>query len=338
MKKIFCAFLVFISVLLCSCTNAGYKSTDFFAMNTYASVIADTRDESVLTELKDEVLRIEKLLSATYEKSEIYCLFADDKTVSPETLSLLKKAHEIATDTEGCFDYTLGTLVKLWNVNGEEPKVPDKDAIDKALLNCGYEKISFQDGNISSVSEGLSVDLGAIAKGYSGQRLCEILKEKGVENACISLGGNISVIGSSAKNREKCIYGWNVAITDPFDTSSVIGTVTVSDKTVSVSGSYERFFEENGVRYHHIFDRTTGFPSNSDIASVAVICDDGTYADALSTALFVMGYEAASEFYNKGIYPFEAVFCKTDGSVFVTEGIVDSFIPYESKNVTFPQY
>ena len=337
MKKILCAFLVFISVLLCSCSVAGYKSTDFFAMNTYASVIADTSNESILTELRSEVLRIEKLLSATYENSDVYRLF-EDKTVSAETLGLLEKAHDISINTEGCFDYTLGALIKLWSVNGEDPHVPDRDEIESALLNCGYENISFQDGQITSETEDLSVDLGAIAKGYAGQRLCDILREKGVENACISLGGNISVIGSSSKNRKNGIYGWNVAITDPFDTSAVIGTITVSNKTVSVSGSYERYFEENGVRYHHIFDRTTGFPSNSDIVSVAVICDDGTYADALSTALFVMGYDKAMEFYHKGIYPFEAVFCKSDGSVFVTDGIVDSFSPLQSKNVTFPQY
>lgn len=334
MKRALIAIVVTFLVVLCSCAKNEYKRADFFAMNTYASFLVDTENENILSEAKAEVQRIEKLLSATYDGSDIQNL----SSVSEETFSLLEKAHNVAVTTDGCFDYTLGALVKLWNVNGESPKVPSEDEIERTLETCGYENLSLSEGIIETANSKLQIDLGAVAKGYAGGRICAMLKDKGVENACISLGGNISVIGSSRNNLEKGVHGWNVGITDPYDTSHIIGFVNVSEKTVSVSGSYERFFEENGKKYHHIFDRTTGYPAETDLLCVAVISDDGTLADALSTALFVMGYDKAKNFYEEKAFDFEAVFCKKDGSVYVTDGIFHDFVPEENANVVFPQY
>jgi len=335
MRKTGCLLLLAFSFLLCACSKAGYKRSDFFVMDTYAFVIADCNDEKILSDLKNEVLRIEKIFSATYEGSEIQNLFSENKKISDETKNLLEKADAISQNTGGFFDYTLGSIIKLWDVNGEKQKVPDNEKIIKELSNCGYENITFSDDGIVSQNPDILIDLGAIAKGYAGQKVCEMLKSRGIENAAVSLGGNVTVIGTSKETDG----GWDVGIKNPFDDSSeIIGKVFVSDKTVSVSGSYERFFEKDGVKYHHIFDRRTGYPSDSDLSSVAVISEDGALADALSTALFVMGYEKALEFYSSGIYQFEAIFCKTDGFVYVTDAILDKFTPQKSVSVKFPQY
>ncbi len=335
MRKTACLLLLIFPLVLCACSETEYKRSDFFTMDTYAFVVADTDDEKVLSDVKNEVLRIEKILSATYEGSEIQNVFSENTEISDETKMLLEKADGISRNTNGFFDYTLGQLIKLWDINDEKNEVPDNEKIIEALSDCGYENIFFSDGEIISQNRNILIDLGAIAKGYAGQKVCEMLKERGVENAAVSLGGNITVIGAS----NEADGGWDVGIKNPFDDSSeIVGTVFVSDKTVSVSGSYERFFEKDGVKYNHIFDRRTGYPSDSDLSSVAVICEDGALADALSTALFVMGYEKALEFYSSEIYQFEAVFCKNDGTVYVTDGIFDNFTPQKSGSVSFPQY
>lgn len=335
MRKWAYLLLLVFSFWLCACSGTEYKRSDFFAMDTYAFVIADTDNEKLLSDVKDEVLRIEKTLSATFIGSEIKNIFSENTEISHETRSLLEKADEISRKTDGLFDYTLGQLIKLWDINGGKIEVPDDEKIIKALSDCGYENITFSDGKILSQNPNILINLGGIAKGYAGQRVCEMLKARGVENAVVSLGGNVTVIGSSSET----YGGWNVGIKNPADDSAeIIGTVFVTDKTVSVSGSYERFFEKDGVKYHHIFDRRTGYPSDSDLLSVAVICEDGALADALSTALFVMGYEKALEFYSSGIYRFEAVFCKDGGTVYVTDGIIGDFTPQKSESFKFPQY
>ncbi len=345
MKRIvlLAAVLVFC-ISASSCTKKSeYNKSDFFAMNTYATLTADCSDE-ILSLAKKEVYAIENQLSASVAESDINNLSDPASETYQNTMNLLNKAYSISAATNGAFDFTLGALVDLWDINGSSPQVPDDDGIAQALSGCGFEKTDASGEVFVTSDPELEVDLGAIAKGHAGHRIAELFKEHGVADASIYLGGNVTVIGSSPANRDKGIYGWNVAVNNPFDTADIIGVMTLCDKTVSVSGSYERYFEQDGVIYHHILDRTTGYPARSDLASVAVICDDGALADALSTALFVMGYEKAVTFYESGVYDFEAIFCTNDRKVFVTEGLKSSFTPnFEAKDAgglsfLFPDY
>lgn len=326
---LFTAVSVLLSLTSCR-KNEQYASIDFFTMNTYASVMADGADEALLRAVKENVLSLEKRYSRTYAESEINRLSSGVR-LQNDTADLLKTLLTISEDTQGAFDFTLGTLCELWDINGENPHVPSEDAIREALSHCGFQKVRVDEDNFYYCDDPNTVlDLGAAVKGYAGQRQLDMLKQEGIENAVVNLGGNVSVIGSSAKNKEKGVDGWNIGINNPFRTSELLGTLFLSDATVSVSGSYERYFEENGVRYHHILDSATGYPADSGLISVAVVCDDGLYADALSTALFVLGYDGGMALYEQHSYDFEAVFCLTDGTVYVTEGLGGLFVPNET--------
>lgn len=328
MKRIAALILsVFLSLTAVSCAKKSeYNKSDFFAMNTYITLTADCSDET-LSLAQNLVFDIENQLSASVPDSDINNLQDSNRETYQSTMNLLKKSYEVSESTDGAFDFTLGRLISLWNITGLSPKVPDEAAIIDALSHCGFEKTDVSGEAFVTSDKNLVVDLGAVAKGYAGQRIAEFFKENSVSDAAVYLGGNVTVIGSSAANRDKGVRGWNVAVNNPFDTSDILGVMTLCDTTVSVSGSYERFFEQDGVVYHHILDRTTGYPANTDLVSVAVICEDGALADGLSTALFVFGLDRAIEFYKSGIYDFEAVFCTHDGKVFVTDRLKNSFTP-----------
>lgn len=344
-KLLFSTVVIVVVALLASCaahreSKVGHKS-DFFAMNTYVSVFTDKNDASLHKSIRELTVTLEKMLSSKYD-SALLKDFSDSSDVYSEYMDLFLLAHDIACKTEGAFDYTLGNLTSLWDITGQA-RVPTTEQINYALSLCGYKNAQIIEDTLVIENKDIQIDLGAIAKGYTGDRIIELMKSSGINSGYVSLGGNISVTGDSENNIKNGKSGWSVAVNNPFDTSEIIGTVDVCNSTVSVSGSYERYFEKDGKIYHHIFDTKTGYPAQSDIISVAVICENGALADALSTALFVMGYENAVKFYNDGIYDFEAVFTLSSGKVYATDGILDKFIPsYQAKKdglpLDFPQY
>ncbi len=341
MKRV---ILICLAAILsfCSCgANFEYAREDFFTMSTYATLVADGAEKSDIDMVKETLLAIEKKFSATNENSLVYRYNNGKRDIlDDECMYVINAANKVACDTDGAFDYTLGSLVRLWNINGENPSVPDKNALDEALLHTGYKKVVIDSG-VSLEDEGIMLDFGGIVKGYAGDAAVVRLKKAGISDCMLSIGGNITMLGTSQSNKIKGQTGWTVAITNPYDKQNVLGYITTTDCTVSVSGDYERYFVQNGEVYHHIFDSKTGYPAQTDLRSVAVICDDGIYADALSTALFVMGKDAALDFYAKGLYDFEAVFCTKDGKVLTTDGIKDLFIPEKTaayingKNIEF---
>lgn len=332
MKRIFaCLLLVPLCLFSAGCeTKNAYLTTEFFAMNTFVSLSVDGGDTAFAEDLKADILSIEKTFSATYENSETTTL-SDGTYVSDRMQEVLAFSLKTAADTDGTFDPTLGSLIRLWNVNGVDPRVPSDEQVTQALSECGYRKISLsREGVYRCDDPNVKLDFGAIVKGYAGQKQIERLKENGIENAAVNIGGNVSVIGSSEQNRKKGTVGWTVGINNPFDTSTLLGTLTTTDTTVSVSGSYERYFEENGLRYHHIFDSKTGYPARSGLVSVAVVARDGMTADALSTALFVLGVEDGIKLYESEKFEFEALFCTENGEVYATDGMRALFVPDES--------
>ena len=319
-----------LALSMCSCSErAGYAKTEFFAMNTYVSILADGANDELLRDIKENVLSLEKRYSRTYENSELSSLRSGVRLQS-DTRELLSELLNLSENTQGAFDFTFGALSELWDITGENPHVPSRDRIEETLSHCGYQKVRIdEDGIFYCDDEEMKLDLGAAVKGYAGQRQIETLRREGIENAAVNLGGNVSVIGSSAENKKKGVSGWSIGINNPFDTSELLGTVLLSDGTISVSGSYERYFEEDGMRYHHILDSATGYPADSGLISVAVAARDGLYADALSTALFVLGVDGGLALYAEKLYDFEAIFCSEDGTVTVTPGLETDFLPNE---------
>ncbi len=299
LKKISLILAVFILLPICTaCRNtqnsSEYSSVEIFAMDTVISIKAYGKNaEKALDAATAEIHRIEKLFSTTDSESEIYRLNTEKTlTLSDEVADLLALSLDISNQTNGAFDISVYPLVTLYGFTKGEYRVPKQSELENALEYVGYKKISVQKSKVNLLS-GASVDLGAIAKGYCGDRVAEVLKQNGVFSAVISIGGNVRLLGN-----KPYADGYTIAIRNPSG-DGYIGSVTVSDCSVVTSGAYQRYFEIDGVKYHHIIDPKTGLCADSGILSATVICENGAVADALSTAFFVAGKESAEEFCRK---------------------------------------
>lgn len=314
----FLLILFSLTLLLtgCSSTN-GYSSRDIYAMSTLISLnISDkTKDcEKLLSKAEEMIYNYEKTFSVTNSKSEI-SLFNQSKSakkLSDDAICVINTALDVAKNTKGAYDPTCFYLTELWNISGGG-YLPNEDEIEAALLKTDYTLLCTEENLLKKDSPDIKVDLGGVAKGYVLQKTVEFLS-KDAEYGMISIGGNVGVWGEKPDSSK-----WEIGIRDPFNTNDVVGYFQITEGYVSVSGDYERFFEENGVRYHHIFDPKTGYPVTNTTHSVAVFTDDAALGDALSTALFVMGYRDAVKLYESKTYKFEALFVTDDG-LFMTEG------------------
>ncbi len=289
-------------------------SEQIFAMDTVMNLTVYKTDgmvgepEDVLKEMRECVYRMENELSVTKDDSEIAKLNAASGVavqVSDETYELLNKAIEVAKDTDGSFDPTLYPIVKLWGFTTGEHHVPSDDEINSELRRVGYDKVELLSGEVS-IAENAEIDLGACAKGYLSDKLCDILREHKT-SGIVSLGGNVQSVGTKPDGEE-----FTVGIVDPKDTSKIYKKITSKNEAVVTSGNYERFFEKDGKRYHHIMESRTGAPSDNGLASVTVIGPSGFYCDAYATAFFVMGEDKTNEFL-KNNSDYKAAFIYEDG-------------------------
>ena len=278
-----------------------------------------------------EIERLENLLSVNIPSSDVSLVNSASGgypvKVSEETGFLLERALEWSELTGGAFDPTIGKIVDLWGIGTESPAIPDREQLIEAVGMTDFKKVSVsrqESGTFVQTAKGQRIDLGGIAKGYVTDRVRDLLIKKGIRSALIDLGGNIAVFGTSPRPGK-----WKLGLQHPFmPRGEYFGIAQVSDVSVVTSGPYERYFESGDVRYHHIFDPATGYPSESDLASVTVISTNSADADALSTALFVMGHNKAVSLLEK-LESVNAVLVrkKPQGTeVYLTEGLRDSFI------------
>jgi thiamine biosynthesis lipoprotein len=280
-------------------TKKKTYSTEFFAMNTimYIEAVGPESEEAVLAGC-DKIYALDAMLSRTNPKSEISQVNAGDGvsevTVSEETFRLLENAVLLCEDTGGTFDISIAPIMDLWGFSGSEYRVPAAEEIAATLGFVDYSGLILDssDFGVSFSGDGMSVDLGAIAKGYASDCVLEIMKGFDIESALINLGGNVCVYGKKSNGE-----GFRVAIADPTHPTTYAGILEVSDLSIITSGGYERYFEKDGKKYIHIMDPYTGMPADSDLLSVSIIGPNGMRCDALSTALFVMGKEAAIEYW-----------------------------------------
>lgn len=265
---------------------------------------------------------IEDIMTAKEEDSELSMVnreaFQKEVQVSEELYKVIDQAVYYAKLTDGKFDPTIGKLIDLWGIGTENEKVPKEDELTPLIGLKDYEQIELNEEQhtIHFLTDTVQLDLGGIAKGYAADEMKKILTDTyGVESGTLSLGGNVMLIGNKPGGEE-----WLVGIVDPLDTSGMIGGVLEADKTIVTSGNYERYFMQDGVRYHHILNPATGYPAENGIISSTIITDCSMDADALSTATYVMGVEDALELIEKmdGI---EAIFVKDDGSIVTTDGV-----------------
>lgn len=198
--------------------------------------------------------------------------------VSEETAFIMNRAMQVSKETKGAFDITIYPVMELWGFTTKNYRVPEHSEIAEVLKHVSYTNVGIN-GQQVTLSDGASIDLGGIAKGYTSSRVIQIMKDCGIEHAIINLGGNVQVLGRKSDGSD-----WRVAIQNPDSESSYLGVLSTADKAVITSGGYERYFEQDGQVYHHIIDPQTGYPSESDLTSVTIVCSDGTTADALNEA------------------------------------------------------
>ena len=307
-----CGLTLLLFFTICGC-GAQRQTGEWFAMDTVMTA-AVYGSADALDAVEAETYRLDALLAAQKDDSEIAAVNDGAEVVSEETAALLRRALEIAAETNGAYDPTVYPLMRAWGFTDGNYRVPADAELDALLQTTGWTEVSV-DGTTASLPEGFALDLGGIGKGYAAGRCKEILKAHGVTSALLSLGGNVSVLGSKPDGT-----AWTVAIEDP-DGGDYLGTVQIADQCVVTSGGYQRYFEQDGVRYWHILDPETGKPARSGMKSVTIVSVDDTLADALSTALFVMGPERAADFWRVHRAEFGAVWLTDDGRLFVTEGL-----------------
>ncbi len=322
-KTITALFLILF--FLFSCTNSSNMVTkSYIAMGTACSVSINQKkvDRAIFDKIEDRLIDIENKMSIHREDSEVSNInkngFSHPVKVSADTYYVIKTGYYYSKLSNGVFDITVGPIVKLWNVTGENPKIPTEVEITSTLERVGYENILFDDEtmSVSLKREGVVIDLGAIAKGYAADEVKNILMEYGIKSAIINLGGNVFVMGEKEDGVK-----WRVGIQNPLkDDNEYIVTIEASDETIVTSGGYERFFKSKGKVYHHIFDTKSGYPKENDILSVTVVTKSSIKADALSTTLFLFGSSDGLNFL-KQFDGVDAIFITKDKSIIITDNI-----------------
>lgn len=328
MKKFLCLAIA-ILLSFSGCTTISENTEDFqvskdvFAMDTYMNLKAyGENSEKALEIAVDEIMYLDELLSVTNKNSDIWKInnsAGNSISVGNDTAEIIKKAIEIGNQTNGALDITVYPVLKEWGFTTENYKIPDSETLDILLKNVDYHQIK-TDSNSITIPENFELDLGALAKGYTSDKIMKILRSNNIKSAVVSLGGNVQTLGRKPDNSF-----WKVAVTNPFLPNSAMGILEIENKAVITSGNYERYFiGENGERYHHIIDPSDGYPADNGLVSVTVIGENGIICDALSTALFVSGLEKAIEYRQKN-KDFDMILVTDKKNIFITEGIADSF-------------
>ena len=319
-NKLFCL----AAALLLLCTGCTAEKTPprlsevGFYLDTVITLTAYTENSQVLKDALEECGRYEKLLSRTAEGSDVWRINhakGQPTEVSEDTVRILQCAQEISEKSGGAFDVTIAPVSTLWNFTQDPPVLPDADELARAALLVDYTRIQL-DGNTVTLPEGMMIDLGGIAKGYIADRVKNYLAERGVRNAILSFGGNIVAIGSGKPDGTP----WKVGIQDIDKPTGehMLVSLNRGGSTVT-SGTYERGFDLDGVRYHHLLSSETGWPVQNELASVTIFSESSMEGDALSTAAFVLGTEKGLELI-ESLEGIEAVFIARDRTVTCSSG------------------
>jgi len=291
-------------------SNRSAFMLDTYVMLTIHGYVA----ESVIEEAFALIAELENLMSITVEGSDIYRINnsgGEPTTVDPRTIEVIRKSIEFSEMSDGLFDITTGRLTRLWNF-GENEVIPDETALAEAQRTVDFRQISISENTVTLSNPDAWLDLGAIAKGYIADMVASLLRENGVTSALIDLGGDIKLIGSRGDGNP-----WRLAIKNPFDYHSVpfAATIEVSDAAVISSGTYERSFEIDGVRYHHILDPNTAIPALTDVVSATVIAESGVIGEGLSTLAILKGSEAVAEILENHPELIGAILILEDGEI-----------------------
>ncbi|HEM3492723.1 TPA: FAD:protein FMN transferase [Streptococcus suis] len=337
MKKI--ASLLFVGllmVLLVACSGKQNESLSVVKtpltrseslLHTVVQLsIYHENQEEAMDEAVSYIKEMESLLSTNLEGADIYRINQaagkEAVKVDERTFEVIETAIDMSKESQGLFDISIGAVSNLWKIGDEDARKPSDEEIKAALPFINYKDITLdKEKKTVFIKEEMTLELGAISKGYIADKVRELFASKGITTAIINLGGNVVVMGDSPTTQN----GWNVGVQDPDQVrGATVGSVPGTHDSVVTSGIYERYLEVDGVKYHHILDPKTGYPVENDISGVTVFSKTSIQGDALSTTLFLLGVEKGLDFINQmdGV---EAVFIDKEQGVHLSDGLKESF-------------
>lgn len=274
----------------------------------------------------NKIIEIENHLSVFKDFSEISRINQNagiaPVKVSKDTYFVIKTAAKYSRISGGAFDPTIRPMVRLWGIQTDNARIPDKYEIDRDIKLVNYTDIILDDKNCTVMlrNKNQALDLGAIAKGFTADEVKNIFSKNAIKSALIDLGGNILAMGSKPGDTS-----WKIGIQDPLKRrGKFVGIISVTDKSVVTSGNYERYFMNQEKRFHHIINPMTGKPSENGIISATIISDYSIDGDALSTCAFVMGLKEGL-LLAESIQGVDAIFITENKKIFTTAGIKNKF-------------
>ena len=327
--ELLCLLLCFALLFsLAGCGASNMEQKQIFAMDTVMTLTAYGKHAAAglnaaagTISAMDAQLDPELPTSITYEINH-----AEGRSVviPAQVAKMLSVAKTVYDRAEGSLDLSIYPVVKLWGFVDSRYYIPTNEELSAAIVKKAYDKMvltSYPATGSYSVSfpAGTEISFGAVGKGCAAENAIDAMRQAGVTSGIISLGGNVQTLGLKPDGSN-----WTVAVQDPNDTSTWVGTVSVGETAVVTSGSYQRFFENDGNIYHHIINPMTAGPVTNNLLSATIICEDGTLADALSTAMFVLGETRALNYW-RAYGGFEMILITKSNQVICTKGLIESY-------------
>ena len=322
-RKLLSVILIITVLGLAAGCSESIPSQSGFVLGTLCTItLYDKGRPQVYRSIFSRLQQIEDLMNTHAEGSDVDRINKsagiEPVKVHDDVFEVIERALYYAEISGGALDLTVQPLVSLWDIGGEHPRVPAQEEIDNVLplINWRYVELDKENKTVFLKKPGMALDLGAIAKGYAADEAAAIIRKARIPRAVVDLGGNILTVG---EKEDKSL--WRIGIQNPRDSrGAYIGVVQVKEKTVVTSGVYERYFVQDGVRYHHIFSPQEGFPVRNGLLSVSIIGDSSMDADALSTAAFVLGYEKGRALI-ESLEGVEAIFLFEDQTIRMSTGV-----------------
>lgn len=294
MKNTLVLMSLFLSIFISSAQKLYSESSILMGSSFEITVVAEDEDfaKESLAIAKKEIIRIENLISSWDQKSETSRINRNAGIaaveVSKELFDLIFRAQQISKLSSGAFDLTFAAIDKLWNFDGKESEMPNPDTLKASVFNIGYQLIELDEESLTVFlpKKGMKIGFGAIGKGYAADRAKQLLVERGVLGGIINASGDMNTWGTKPDGSS-----WTIGIVNPMNNKKVFSWFSLEHNAVVTSGDYEKFTQINGRRYSHIIDPRTGIPSQG-IVSCTVFAGKAELADAIATAIFVMGVES----------------------------------------------
>ncbi len=329
LRRILVSCLCLCMVLpLAGCGETQMLQRQVFAMDTIMTLTAYGRNaERGLNAAQGVIQSMNDMLDPDIETSTTYAINhanGSNVSVSGQVANMLSEAYTIYRQSGGALDLTIYPVIQRWGFDSGRYYVPSDEELWTDLARRCFDEMvltSFPSSGSYAVSfpPQAAVSFGAVAKGCAADNAIRSMRNVGVTSGIVSLGGNVQTLGKKPDGSN-----WNVAVQDPNNTASYVGVLTVGEIAVVTSGTYQRFFIQNGKTYHHLINPETGRPINNTLRSVTIVCENGTQADCLSTAMFILGQSKALNYWRQ-YGGFDMVLINTDNEIICTKGLIEKF-------------